>query len=75
MNKITGLSKEKDKWTITVQPGLSLKELREAVEKGQIMRYLDPSFKNHQIIDKFLKVYRDFFILQILLRNQLQLVV
>ncbi|MEM2961923.1 MAG: FAD-binding oxidoreductase [Candidatus Bathyarchaeia archaeon] len=61
MNRITGLRKEDDFWAVRVQPGITLKEFREAVEDGKIKNYLDKSFNDWKALEEFLTEYRYYF--------------
>ncbi|MEM3678025.1 MAG: FAD-binding oxidoreductase [Candidatus Bathyarchaeia archaeon] len=61
MNRITGLRKEGDAWMVRVQPGITLREFREAVEGGKIKNYLDKSFNDWKALEEFLMEYRDYF--------------
>ncbi|MGC8850091.1 MAG: FAD-binding oxidoreductase, partial [Candidatus Bathyarchaeia archaeon] len=61
MNRITGLRKEEDVWIIRVQPGMTLKEFRDAIEDGKIENYLSKSFSDWKVLKIFLTEYRDYF--------------
>jgi len=61
MKGITGLRKERDAWRVRVQPGLTLREFRDAVENGCIGKYLDESFSDWKELESFLMEYGDYF--------------
>ncbi|MEM2122354.1 MAG: FAD-binding oxidoreductase [Candidatus Bathyarchaeia archaeon] len=61
MNRITGLRKEGDAWMVRIQPGITLKEFREAVENGKIENYLEKSFKDWKALEDYLIEYRNYF--------------
>lgn len=61
MNRITGLRKEGDIWIVRVQPGMTLKEFRDAVENGEVRKYLSVSFSDWGALENFLTEYRDYF--------------